>query len=72
MWSGMKPILENYRIYRLDDIGRIAPTELIAASDDSDAIGKARTIARNARKCELWHGRRLVVSLNSGELEDSR
>ena len=66
----MTPIVENYRIYRLDDFGMIAPTELIAASDDGDAIGKTRAIARNARKCELWHGRRLVVSLESAELED--
>lgn len=66
----MTAALEDYRIYRLDAVGMIAPTELIAASNDDEAILLARRIGRNGRKCELWHGHRLVVALDLEELED--
>ncbi len=66
----MMPAADDYRIYRLDAVGMIAPTELIAAPDDNEAIRQARRIGRNGRKCELWQGKRLVVALDRQELED--
>ena len=70
MWRQMTPVMEDYRIYRLDGVGMIAPAELIAASDDNDAIRQVRAIGRDARKCELWKGKRLVIALDGRELED--
>lgn len=70
MGCRMAPTLDDYRIYRLDGFGMIAPAELIAAADDHDAIRQARTIGRNGRKCELWHGHRLVIALDRRELQD--
>ncbi len=66
----MMPTTDDYRIYRLDAVGMIEPTELIAAPDDDEAIRQARSIGRNGRKCELWQGKRLVVTLDRQELED--
>lgn len=65
----MTPVVKDYRIYRLDAVGMIAPTELIAAPNNDDAIREARRIGRNGRKCELWQGKRLVITLDSRELE---
>lgn len=62
--------MEEYRIYRLNHVGGIEPTELIEAVDDHDAIRQARALGRNALKCELWQNGRLVLTLSSQELED--
>lgn len=66
----MMPTTDDYRVYRLDAVGMIAPMELVAAPDDDEAIRQARRLGRNGRRCELWQGKRLVVSLDSQELED--
>jgi hypothetical protein len=60
--------MDDYRVYRLNDGGSIAAAELIRAADDEDAVSQARKLGSNGLKCEVWQGRRLVLSLDKGEL----
>lgn len=49
----------NYRRYRLDGAGRIDGAEWIEASDDEEALLKARA-QRGPGRFELWQRSRLV------------
>jgi hypothetical protein len=60
--------MDDYRVYRLNDGVSIAAAELIRAADDEDAVSQARKLGSNGLKCEVWQGRRLVLSLDKGEL----
>lgn len=60
--------MDDYRVYRLDGVGQIGFVELFEAIDDGDAIAQARQLGRHGLKCELWRGRRLVITLNSCDL----
>ena len=57
-----------YRIYCLDDAGRISLADWIDARSDDDAIGKARKIAHGARMCEVWQKDRLIALFKNHEL----
>ena len=52
--------MTEYRLYRRDGMGRIltAP-EVFVASDDQDAVSRARALL--ALPCEVWHESRLVA-----------
>lgn len=51
--------MPTYRLHRLDEAGKYATGEEMDASDDDEAMRKARA-AGHAFTCELWLGRRLV------------
>src|SRR5256885_11093051 len=58
----------RYRLYCLNAQGRISMAEWIDAADDRDAIRQARALNRDAQKCEIWEGKRLVARLDSQDL----
>jgi hypothetical protein len=58
----------SYRLYCLDARGHISMAEWIEATDDQDAIRQAQTLKRDAQKCEVWDGNRLVARLDSQDL----
>jgi hypothetical protein len=60
--------MSNYRLYYLDDDGRIGLPEWFNAPDDQDAIRHARVIKPHARKCEIWAGHRLVAQMDAHNL----
>jgi len=60
--------MASYRLYWLDGAGMISLADDVDASDDAEAVAKAREKHHGARKCEIWKGDRLVATLNAGEL----
>jgi hypothetical protein len=60
--------MSEYRMYTLDGLGRIGLPEPLLADGDSDALAQVRELAANAKRCELWEGRRLVAALSDGDL----
>jgi hypothetical protein len=42
--------------------------EWIEARDDAEATATARKLKKDALKCEVWRGRRLVAVLDAHEL----
>lgn len=58
-------------MYTLDQLGRIGFAEPIIADRDDQALAKARRLALNAKRCELWKDNRLVASLDDRELRRS-
>ena len=60
--------MTEYRMYTLDRLGRIGLAEAVIATGDEEALYKVRKLARNAKRCELWKGNRLVASLDDREL----
>ena len=53
--------MPTYRLHKLDEAGKYGPgTEEIDASDDNEAMKKARA-AGHSYACELWLERRLVA-----------
>jgi hypothetical protein len=60
----------SYRLYCLDQTGRISLADWIEATDDTDAIRQAHQLRRDARKCEVWEDRRLVAHLDSNDLRE--
>jgi len=57
--------MTEYRVYTLDRLGRIGLAEPIIAAGDAEALAKARRLAANAKRCELWKDNRLVASLDN-------
>lgn len=62
--SGAGPMGE-YRIYFLDERGRIARAEDIESVDDSEASAQARE-RRHAHLIEVWQGSRLAAIVEPG------
>ena len=60
--------MREYRLYSLNDTGSLGLADTIFAADDRAAIIEARNLKRHARKCEIWENRRLVATLEAGEL----
>ena len=60
--------MEGYRLYCLDDAGRIALAEWLDASSDEDAVKQAQALKNGARRCEVWQRTRLVAELGTEEL----
>jgi hypothetical protein len=58
----------EYRLYCLDALGRISMAEWIDAENDPDAIQQAQLLKRDAMKCEVWNGSRLVARLDADDL----
>ncbi len=56
--------MANYRLYRLDGAGNISLAEWIEAADDDDALRQTSDLTKDATKCEVWQGKRLVASLD--------
>ena len=54
--------MSEYMIYCLDDKGRFTKAHEIEASDDEDALAKARAM-KLPMVCELWNRNRLVETL---------
>jgi hypothetical protein len=62
--------MADYRLYCLDGGGRIGLAHWMEASDDDDAIARARELKPQAHSCEVWQKDRLVAKLSSaGRLE---
>ena len=57
-----------YRLYCFDGVGSIQLADSIEAADDGDAVAQARDLKRDALKCEVWCGSRLVATLNASDL----
>ena len=51
--------MPTYRLYRLDEAGKFGTGEAMDASDDYDAMDKARAVG-HAFNCEVWLARRLI------------
>lgn len=55
--------MADYRMYSLDEFGKISYAEYISAPTDVAAIALAREIRPDSRKSEIWQGRRLVATV---------
>lgn len=55
-------VVGDYRLYRLDESGRIVSAEWIEAADDEQALVKARDLCHGALH-ELWDHHRLVARI---------
>lgn len=54
--------MPEYRLYCLNDHGRIAKSHEIEAKTDADALAQARALKLDVA-CELWNHDRLVAKL---------
>jgi hypothetical protein len=54
--------MKQYRIYCLNEEGRFHKVEEITASNDAEAVARARTLGHDG-ECEIWNGDRLVGRL---------
>ena len=57
--------MPDYRVYCLNNAGKLAFDELISAENDEEAVAKAREQKGDARKCEVWCNNRLVGTFGS-------
>jgi hypothetical protein len=62
--------MQSYRLYCLDGAGKISFAEELKAQTDEGAIAEARDRKRNALNSEVWHGSRLVATLEAHDLSD--
>ena len=62
--------MRNYRIYILDEWGRIGFAEDLQAMTDEAALALAAEVNPRARKYELWEGRRLVATSSEERVLD--
>jgi hypothetical protein len=58
--------MASYRIYLLDDMGKIATGIDVDCQDDEDAMAMAKTLARGGR-AEVWESARLVGQVSDAE-----
>ena len=56
--------MAEYRMYTLDQAGRIGLAEQILADSDQQALEKIREMELKFRKCEVWDGHRMVAALD--------
>ena len=60
----------DYRVYCMDDEGRIDFADWIVAADIDEAIAKVRELRPHAHRCEIWLKKDLVARLSeSGRFE---
>jgi hypothetical protein len=57
--------VSEYRLYTLDELGRISLPEPIIAHGDRQALAKAQGLVSHAKLSELWKGNRLVATLGN-------
>jgi hypothetical protein len=55
-----------YRMYCLDGAGKVWAAEWIEADDDAAALEIAREF-KDAVRCEVWQGQRLLGRVQPGE-----
>ncbi len=60
--------MSSYKLYCMQSLGNLHFAEWIEAPNDAEAIAMARKLKKDALKCEVWHGRRLVAALDVHEL----
>jgi hypothetical protein len=60
--------MSSYKLYCLQSPGNLHFAEWIDARDDAEAIATARKLKKDALKCEVWQGQRLVAVLDAHEL----
>lgn len=60
--------MPGYRTYCMDGHGKIKLADELDASDDANAITKAKVQHRGGIKCEVWQRNRLVATLNAEDL----
>jgi hypothetical protein len=60
--------MAGYRLYFLDDNGRIRDAAEFECDGDDDALAQARSRA-DGRDMELWSGTRVVCKIASGASE---
>ena len=60
--------MSSYKLYCMQSQGNLHFAEWIDARDDAEAIATARKLKKDALKCEIWDGRRLVAVLDAREL----
>ncbi len=56
----------SYRLYRLDEAGKISSAEWIEATDDEDAARQARIRSIDGT-CEVWDRNRLIARIEPGK-----
>ena len=59
----------SYRLYRLDEAGKISSAEWIEATDDEDAARAARLRSKGGT-CEIWQRNRLIARIEPGKDSD--
>lgn len=62
-------LMREYRLYCLNGDGHIDLAEWIEASDDVDAVTKARQMKARSKRCEVWDRKRLIATLTMQDLE---
>ena len=60
--------MPGYRTYCLDGAGKIKLADDFAATDDTEAVVKAKAQHRGGIKCEVWQRNRLVATLDAQDL----
>ncbi len=60
--------MSSYKLYCMQSQGNLHFAEWIEARDDAEAISAARRLKKDAMKCEVWHGQRLVAVLDADQL----
>jgi hypothetical protein len=56
--------MREYRLYCLNEQGKITASHEITASSDEDAVAQAKAMELPAR-CELWDHGRMVAKLDA-------
>lgn len=59
--------MPKYRMYSLNEFGRISYAEDLDADDDQQAVALVRELSPGARICEVWERRRLVATIKAGD-----
>lgn len=60
-------VMAKYRMYSLNEFGRISYAEDLDAEDDQQAVALVRELSPKARICEVWESRRLVATIKAGD-----
>ena len=59
--------MPKYRMYSLNEFGRISYAEDLDAEDDQQAVALVRELSPKARISEVWERRRLVATIKAGD-----
>ena len=59
-------VLRNYRLYRLDGVGKIVSAEWLSAADDDAAARQARD-GEPQSTVEIWDRHRLVIRIEPNQ-----
>ena len=60
-------VMPKYRMYSLNEFGRISYAEDLDAEDDQQAVALVRELSPKARISEVWERRRLVATIKAGD-----